>query len=206
MLRIFIDLWLKKRDPIIEDTLAKLGYRAAAVEDTGYYNSSNKITVVKKIVIKAYSREELRKMLHGIKSGEPKIVTVYPIGVEAARMAAHDNRVDTIVIMPDNYKLFDKHQFTLMKQFSKPLELPLRVFTDIDSRRRAAIFRRVYYYVHRTGLPLMISSCAESYEDLMIPHSVISLFSILLNIRKKEVLLWLTNCPLEVLKKNGVLL
>jgi len=201
-LRIYIDLWVRKLDEKTRDLLEKLGYRAVVVEETGGVDTGG-LVVVKKKIIETSSREELRRALHGVKS-EKCVVSVKPLSVTVARAATHDSRVDTIIIDPYTYKYIDINQINMMKEYCKPLELPFNTWFYSEPSTRSMIYRRVITYLLRTKLPLIISSSASSYNEVLVPASILSYLNILFGIDKREGLLYLTTYPREILVKNGV--
>ena len=203
-MRIFIDLWINSSDTKLLRFLVKLGYRvAASTEIDKRVLEEEDLLLIRKTVVEASSRSELREKLRGIKN-DYVIVSVKPISIDAARMAAHDSRVDTIIVDQDSLKYIDKAQMSLMKQFSKPLEIPFKTFLYASDRVKAMIYRRINYYLYYTKLPLIISSGASHWNELMEPRSTIYLFSKLFNIDEEKVLLYMTSYPREIIVRNGV--
>jgi len=203
-LRIYIDLWIKELDSDTANILWKLGFKAVAVEKLNTDKiKPNDIVVVKKKVIEARSRQELRERLRGV-SREHSIISIKPYSIEAARMAAHDSRVDTIIIDKDTLKYMDKNQFSLMKQFSKPLEVSFKTLIEPNSRVKAMIYRRINYYLLYTKLPLIVSSEATKWNEVLVPVSTISFLTTLFNIDSRDALLSISNYPREILVRKGV--
>ncbi|MEM1825727.1 MAG: RNase P subunit p30 family protein, partial [Desulfurococcaceae archaeon] len=136
---------------------------------------------------------------------ERNIVSVKPKSVEASRMAAHDTRVDTIILDENTVYYMDKQQFSLMKQYSKPIEIPLNTFySSIDSSLKSMIYRRVKYYLYYTKQPLIVSSRASEWYELMNPKIAVLILSQILGIDKRLALSYLTIYPREILVYNGV--
>ncbi len=203
MLRGYIDLWLKDFNEETYKTLVNLGYKAVAVED---YHATTKrlpeLIVVRKKVVSAESRKELREKLHGIKS-DNIIVSVRPLGVEAARMAAHDKRVDTIIMDDETLYYIDKAQLNMMKDFNKPLEICVTELLRFSPRKKAMIYRRINFALRR-NIHLVLVSCASNWNQVLIPVSTVYLFSLLANIPLKKALETITSAPHAILAKNGV--
>ncbi|ADI32702.1 RNase P subunit p30 family protein [Staphylothermus hellenicus] len=203
MKKIFIDLWIKEINEEIIYFLDKLGFIGVAVEDLSTrYKKINNLVIVKKAVISAEKRSELRKHLRGIKN-KTVIVSVKPLSIEAARMAAHDGRVDTIIIDKDSLYYIDKAQINMMKQFSKPLEIPLNDFLKANRKYQSMIYRRINLALQR-NIPLIISSHATKTSELLNPVGATYLSKILFDINIKQALIYLTSFPREIIVANGV--
>lgn len=203
-MRIYIDLWIRVLNDKIVSLLKKLGYKAIAYE--GEINTGvNDLIIVEKKVIRISNKKELRNTLRGIKRNKV-IVSVIPLSTEVARMAAHDTRVDTIIINYESYKYIDKHQLNLMKIHCKPLELPLSQFLKYKPSIRSMIYRRIKYYFIHTKQPIIVSSYACSWNDILIPKSTVYLLSHLFDINSRQSLLLITTYPREILTRNGVIL
>jgi ribonuclease P/MRP protein subunit RPP1 len=201
--KIFIDLWVKGINEKIIDYLIKLGYKAVAIEElSSKVKRFNELIAVNKVVVEAETKKELRRKLQGIKT-RAIIVSVKPFGIEAARMAAHDGRVDTIIIDKDTLYYIDRQQINMMKHYVKPLELPLNNYLGIDDKLRAMIYRRINLYL-RKKMPLLISSGASYWYELLVPRSAVIMLKILFGISVRNGLLFMSNYPLEILVANGV--
>jgi len=202
-LKIYFDLWVNKIDDKTINVLKKLGYRAIATTDNVSNIDDRELKIVSKIVISAKSRSELLDSLRGIKE-RFKIVSVKPLSVESARTAAHDTRVDTIIIDDETYEYIDKAQINLMKQFRKPLEIPFNKFLALNDSLKAIIYRRLKYYLYTAKQPLIISSYANNWNEVLIPRCIVYYVSILLGLHVKQALLFITSYPREILIRNGV--
>lgn len=199
-------MWVKKIDDRMIMFLKKMKYNVVVVEDIDINEPLRKdsILIVKKVVIEARDRNELRNSLRNIKKTK-NIVSVKPKGIEAARMAAHDTRVDTIILDSDTVDFLDKQQFSLMKQFNKPLEIPVCIlYSSLDSSLKSVIYRRIKYYLFYTKQPLIISSRASSWNELMIPKSTTLLVSTIFGVDQRIALSYLTTYAREILVYNGV--
>ncbi len=199
----YIDLWVKKIDDKLLETAYKLGYRVLGVEGLNKKTiRKNHVLLVSKIVVSAKRKKELKKKLEGIKT-RSVLVGVRPLSIEVARMAAHDKRIDTIIIDDETLYYIDKTQIHVMKYYRKPLELPLSVFLSLSTRKKAMIYRRIKLYIDN-NMPLLVSSMSKTWSELYEPISLIYLLKELFEMPLKEALLTLTNYPLEILASNGV--
>ena len=183
--------------------LEKLGYKAIAYEGDELPRQFKNLVVVKKKVLSTSNKKELLSSLKGVKR-EKVIVSVRPLSTEVARTAAHDTRVDTIVIDKDTYYFIDKPQINLMKQYHKPLELPFNEYLNYEPHIRSMIYRRIKYYLTYAKQPIIISSRALNWNEVLVPKSIIALLSLLFELDPREALLSITNYPREILVRNGV--
>jgi len=207
-MRIYVDFWIKTLDEKTITLLKKMGYCAAVYEvsdvDSEALNTKDaELTIVGKVVLAESSKDELLRKLRGIRS-KRVVVSVKPLSVEVARLAAHDGRVDTIIIDSDTLHYIDKAQLNLMKQFFKPLELPINDFIRSNPHVKAAIYRRIHYYMLYTKNPLIISSKASAWYELYSPLSLVNLVSTAFGIEPSEALLYITAHPRGILTRIGV--
>lgn len=205
-MRAFIDMWIRSIDDKMVDLLSKMKYRAAAVEGLDFDEPivKNNLVLVKKVVVEASSRDELIDKLRGA-AKKGAIISVKPRSVEAARAAAHDTRVSTLILDFDSVDYLDKPQCSLMKQHRKPVEISMKIFYgSLDLKLKAMIYRRINYYLNYTKQPLIVSSGASSWSELVDPRSAISLLSILFGVDKRRALSFLTTYPREILVYSGV--
>ncbi|WFO76046.1 RNase P subunit p30 [Desulfurococcaceae archaeon MEX13E-LK6-19] len=204
----FVDLWVDI-DPDLIDRVADIaytmGYTVLCIEDKGFNWRTkrwNKVLVVKKRTIEAAGEKNLKEKLRGIKTVYP-IVSVKPLDVQAARLAARDGRVDTIVLDKDSIDYIDKTQALMMKQFRKVLEVPINVFLESNNKIRAMMYRRIhmfYYY----DVPVVFSSHARDWNQLIHPRSLVELLHTLTGIERKHLVYSISGLCVELLSKNGV--
>lgn len=181
----------------------RLGYRALLIEDGESLVSStrmNGVTLVKKQVITSLNEVELRKALST--TSKSIVVSVRPLGVSAARLAARDSRVDAVVLDLETLNYIDKQQFSMMKRFSKPVELPLKLIT-MGERALAKVIRRLIYAAH-IELPIVFSSKASDWSELYYPKSIALLLSQMLSLEPVVMLSGFTTIPREILVRKGV--
>ncbi|MCX8199450.1 MAG: hypothetical protein N3E36_05425 [Sulfolobales archaeon] len=181
----------------------RLGYRALLIEDGESLVSStrmNGVTLVKKQVITSLNEVELRKALST--TSKSIVVSVRPLGVSAARLAARDSRVDAVVLDLETLNYIDKQQFSMMKRFSKPVELPLKLIT-MGERALAKVIRRLIYAAH-IEVPIVFSSKASDWSELYYPKSIALLLSQMLSLEPVVMLSGFTTIPREILVRKGV--
>jgi len=208
----FIDFWINVEPDMVShvvDIASKLGYSALCIEDKGFdwrvkrLNVGDyKIVLVKKKTLIEAGEDDLKEKLRGIKTIYP-IVSVKPIGIQAARLSARDGRVDTVVLDKDTINFIDKTQARMMKEYRKILEVPLNSLLKSSRREKAMIYRRLlmfYYY----GVPIIYSSGACEWNELMHPRSIIELLSSILDVDPKNIALSISSVPREILLRNGV--
>ena len=159
------------------------------------------IGVFRKSIITANSVSELRASLREVNSRK-FFITVHPMTIQVARWAAHDTRVDSILMTPENLEIFDKKQASIMKYYAKPLEVHLPYLVSGEDRVRGQIYRRLNLFVRR-GVALVVGSASEKWGDLVPPFSLIKFLSTQYDIPEKTALLAITNIPrLLLLKKE----
>lgn len=152
--------------------------------------------------MKTHDIRELNTELRGIDHREV-FVSVLPYTVETARWASHDTRIDSIVMTTDNIRVFDKRQVSVMKYYSKPLELWLPDLLNPDHGLREAIYRRVNLFT-RNKIPLLIGSLAEKWSDLYPPISIIKILTTLYDVPEKHVLLSISDIPNKIISNKGI--
>ncbi len=204
----FIDFWIDADTSVLEelvDYARMLGYYILCVEDKGFEWKVIKkkgVRLVKRITIVEDSEKSLKERLRGIKVDYP-VVVVKPTGIQSARLAARDGRVDAIVLDSESIHYIDKTQASMMKRSGKPLEVPINSFVKSSRRVKAMIYRRLYLF-YQYGVPVIYSSCARDWNKLVHPKGVVSLIKTLISIDYRNVLLSLSDIPREVLVRNGV--
>ncbi len=199
----FIDLCIEKIDEPMAKLLVLMGYKAAAVleyeEKTGRID---KLFIIRCKLLRSRKESSLRKALRGIK-GEYPIVLVEPMDIQSARFAGRDSRIDGILIGEASLRVIDRAQISLMKQYSKPLILPMKIFYNMDSRRKAMVYRRIAYAYDR-GVNIIPVSYASEIYDILIPQSITKLLEHYFGINNRYWLYMLTSGVGEILVKNGV--
>lgn len=130
-------------------------------------------------------------------------MTVYPTTIETARWASHDTRIDSILMMPENIKIFDKRQASIMKHYAKPLEIPLPPLLYSDAESRGMIYRRLNLFV-RNKIALLVGSMSVDWIDLVSPISIVKFLSTQYDIPEKVALLALTDIPRKILSSKQV--
>lgn len=197
----YIDFWIRSLDAELCNTLLEMGYSVVVVERPGS-NICRDIRFFEKRVIDAVSRKELLDKLRSIDRSRV-VVSVKPRSVESARVAARDSRVDSIILDRDSARFIDKHQFNLMKQFSKPLEFSMNDWLEAGLGGRVLIYRVLHQHVHKYGLPVVAGSGASKWNEAVSPRSAIDFFSRLINIPPRVSILYVSAYPRDILVKKG---
>lgn len=204
----FIDLWVDI-DPSILDYLAdiaySMGYNVLCLEDRGFgwkVKRYKKLLFVKRRTIEGESEKNLKEELRGIKTSYP-IVSVKPLDIQAARLAARDGRVDTIVLDRDSIDFIDRTEALMMKRFGKILEVPVNSFLESTSRTKAMMYRRIHMYYYY-GVPIIFSSHARDWNQLIHPRSLIEFLYTLVSIDRRYLAYSISGLCAELLSKNGV--
>ncbi len=203
MVKAFIDLCVTGYSGELVKVLKVLGFKAVMV--TSYdkrVSRADDLVIVRGVVLSSSSDKELRNKLRGIKE-EYVIVFTRPLSISAARFSGRDSRIDGVFIDQDTLHYIDRAQISLMKQFSKPLILPLSSFLNTSARIKSMIYRRVIY-AFNNGVNIIPVSYASGMYEVMIPISTIKLLEQLFGINEEYWLYMLTSGAKELLIKNGV--
>ena len=203
----YVDLWVNVSSDLdrIASIARLMGYIFIGLEDQGFkwkVREVNNVKFVKRITIEARSEKEIREKVRGIKVYYP-IVAVKPLSTQVARFAARDGRVDLVVLDRDTIEYIDKIQAGMMKQFGKPLEVCINCFLKASSREKGMIFRRIRLF-HYYSVPIIYSSGASRWNELIHPKGISALLSTLVDVPKASIVYGLSSIPLEILTKNGV--
>jgi len=178
----------------------KLGYTLIACEKFSGRTSEmteRGVSVVGKVVIDASSISDLREALGKVKYRE-SVIAVHPESVEVARWAAHDGRVDVILLTPSNIRIFDKRQFSTMKYYSKPLEIRIPHLLYSNSEVKSYFYRRLNMLV-RFKLGFALGTSASSFYELLHPLVAVKALKTLYDIPEKIALLALTDIPRQII-------
>jgi len=185
------------------ETYALLGYRAACIHGLKHkIIRKDGFIAVRKSIVHGERQKELKNIIKEEKKYS-FIISVTPLSIEASRFAARDGRVDTVVLAPESIRYIDKTEITMLKRFSKPLEIPINILMSQPPSIKAMILRRIDLAL-KYSVPIILSSGAEKWNEILPPISFIALGSIILNNLMKEVMVMLTNYTRELMAKNGV--
>jgi len=201
--RVFADIHTALCSNEILSMYYKLGYTLIACEKfSGRPGevAERSVSVVSKVVISASSVGELKEALGRVEYRE-SVVAVYPESVEVARWAAHDSRVDVILLAPGNIKVFDKKQFNTMKYYSKPLEIRIPHLLYSSSEVKGYFYRRLNMLV-RSRVGFALGTSASSLYELIHPIVVIKALKTLYDVPEKVTLLALTDIPRQIILRK----
>lgn len=156
-----------------------------------------RMKVVKKLIIDAENSSKLKSQLKGVNPNSV-FITVHPYSTEVARWSAHDTRIDSILMTPNNMKLFDRKQLSVMKYYSKPLEIHLPHLIQSENDVRGALYRRLNLFV-RGGSSLLLGSAAEHWTDIYPPISIVKFLSTHYDIPEGFSRVSLTDVPRQII-------
>jgi len=199
--KVFVDFYIERCDDTLLETARKLGYYALACSNR-FISGVKEVSVktFNKVIVPANYVGELRNALRDI-NHKNNIVTVHPMSVEVARWASHDGRIDSILMTPENIKVFDKKQASTMKYYSKPLEVRIPDLVHGDSEIRGAIYRRLNLFA-KSGVPVIAGTMAREWFELISPVAIIKLLSTQYDIPEKVALRYLTDIPQQVISSK----
>lgn len=200
--RFFIDSYIERCDEKLLILAWRLGYRAVSCLDASIKSENDRKglpVVVRKKVISASSVSELKEKLRE-SDHKSEFITVHPLSIEVARWCAHDGRVDSILVSNDNIQLFDKKQLSVIKYYSKPIEVSMRDLLG-DLSMRSALYRRLSLYLSRRA-PFILSSRAREWYELYHPISLVRIVSTQYEIPARFILLSITNIPGMILSNK----
>ena len=185
------------------ETYILLGYKAACIQGLKHkIIRRDKFVAIRKSVIQSEKQKELKNIIKEEKT-RSFIISVIPLSIEVSRFAARDGRVDTVILAPESIRYIDKTEITMLKRFSKPLEIPVNTLLSQPPSIKAMILRRIDLAL-KYGVPIILSSGAREWNEILSPVSFIALGSLILNNTMKEVMVMLTNYTRELMAKNGV--
>ncbi|WP_440060195.1 RNase P subunit p30 family protein [Thermogladius sp. 4427co] len=200
--QLYIDLWIKTPDPVFFQEASRLGYRILASEGLKEEFGNGRIRVLRKIVLPVSTVEEARKKLAGVKK-ERAIVSVVPFSIEVARWVAHDRRVDSIVMTPENMDVFDKKQASIMKYYNKPVEIPFSSIINLPEESLAGFVKRLRLIILKKT-QVVVSSGSRSILEIQHPKVVSSYLSALLSIPYDTAEYMISANPYKLVVKLGV--
>ncbi len=151
-----------------------------------------------RITIEASSAREAVEAVRKVR-GLYDIVAVKPKGVEAARFAARDGRVDVVTLTPGMARYMDRSEARLIQLGGGVIEIPLNQVLERGARglRAAAIIaRRASAY----DTPFTISTCATSVYEMWHPRSLQGLL-VSLGVPENHALLAVSGYPISVLRR-----
>ncbi len=127
------------------------------------------------------------------------ILAVEPEGVEAARFAARDGRVDVVSLPPGMAKYMDRSEARLLLQGGGVVEVPLSAVVERGERGLRGLMivvRRAVAY----DAPFTVSSCARSEWEMWPPYSVAGLL-VALGVPEHRALLAVTGYPASAARR-----
>ncbi len=170
-----------------------LGYRRILLEDLkSEIPKDLGLEVIPRATIRASSRKEARREINRVKRSV-KYIGIEPENIDVARYAASAKDVMFIVVKPGMERIVDESTASLLSQKGYGfLEVRMSYLIQNNLPREKA-WRYLYYTLRRAagyGIPVVISSCAESWSSLWHPTHVVGVSS-LLEVPEEKVLSWL---------------
>ncbi|MEZ0393916.1 MAG: hypothetical protein ABWK00_02570 [Desulfurococcaceae archaeon] len=171
---IFVDAWIRRTEEELLMIAKECGVKAVAAE--GLDKPLEEVVglrIYRKVVFAG--DEKLKEKIRGVKRS-PALVSVVPLLENTARWAAHDGRIDTLVLTNENAHIFDRGQLGAMKHYGKPLEL---AFSSIFNANEAELARlaKVVEEAFSRGLKLVISTAASEPYEYSHPWTMVALVS-----------------------------
>jgi ribonuclease P/MRP protein subunit RPP1 len=127
------------------------------------------------------------------------VIAVEPEGVEAARFAARDGRVDVVSLKPGMARYMDRSQARLIAQGGGVIEVPLNPTIERGERGLRALMivaRRAVAF----DAPFTVSSCARTMWEMWPPYSLAGLL-IALGVPEHHALLAVTAYPASAIRR-----
>jgi len=191
----------------IIELLVKLNYRIICIEASNelYTKLRDKakewgVKTCRRITLKTTSDSETKRKLKAIRV-KYDIVSVQPLGLSAARLAARDTRVDLIQLTCSSQRYIDRTELEMIKKNNKILEIPLKELrNNISNVLFLSKIRKVLRVVERHDINIAISSAAETDTDVWHPLHIASLL-VLFGLSNTKALLTVTNTPCSLLTK-----
>ncbi|MCY0867902.1 MAG: ribonuclease P [Desulfurococcus sp.] len=191
---MFIDVNVAKCNEQILRVAERLGYSYLACSSM-HNGFTGRVKAVGRVVVKAESVSELKRVLAGDLQG---YVSIVPLTVSTARWSSHDGRIDSIMMTGENLELFDKKQFRTMKIYRKPLEVSMRDLTSLSGSEGGRFYRRLNLAV-RMGVQLVVGSGAEDWWDLLHPRVIVSFLKVAYDIPETKALMSITATPAQIM-------
>ena len=176
----YVDFCLRPRSVKDAEKMAelipRLGISVVGVEgDKGMLKPfiDRGIETYHRITIKASNAGEAVRMLREAR-GRYDIVALYPANVETARLAARDERVDIVHLVPAMAKYMDRSEALLLRMGGGVIEVGLSRLVRLEPRQLRGfmiIVRRASAY----EAPFIASSCATTVWDLWHPRLIQSI-------------------------------
>ena len=156
---------------------------------------------LQKIVLASNDVNDLKNTLRRV-DYKTCFVSVEPLSTQVARWSAHDTRVDSLLLTSRNIDVFDKAQAGIMKYYSKPLEVGISTLL-LEGDIGAKVYRRIRLYAFYK-VPLIVSSVASAWYELVHPRSIVSLLTISYDLPREYAIQAITSTPYFIVNKKRV--
>ncbi len=202
----YVDLCVRPRNPAEAEAMARrmasMGYGAVGVEGEAQLVKpfiEAGLVAVTRVTVEAETGAEALRLVRRIR-GSYSIVALRPRGVEAARLAARDGRVDVVVLPPGMARYMDRSEARLLRLGGGVVEVHLRSVLEKDGRGLRGLMiiaRRAVAY----DTPFTVSSCATSAWELWHPYSVRGLL-VSLGVPENHARLAVTAYPMQAIARG----
>lgn len=205
------ELWIKPNNidqgiNIIK-LLIRMGYNIICIEASNdifleLKKQAEKLNMqlLKRITVTSTTDSEGKIKLRGIRT-KHHIVSFNPTGISAARLAARDTRIDTILFTLHSCTYIDKTQLRMMVKNNKTLEIPLKEVVDnIHNYKFVSKLKKTLKVAEKLGLNIVVSSASETVFELWHPIHKISILR-LLGLSKAKSLSTVINIPYALISK-----
>ncbi len=187
--------------------LIRMGYNIICIESSNdiflelkKQAEKQNIQLLKRITVTSATDSEGKNKLRGIRT-KYHIVSFNPIGLSAARLAARDTRIDTILFTLHSCSYIDKTQLRMMVKNNKTLEIPLKeVVNNIHNYKFISKLKKTLKVAEKLDLNIVVSSASETVFELWHPIHKISILR-LLGLSKAKSLSTVINIPYALISK-----
>ena len=157
--------------------------------------------ILRKVVLASNDVSDLKNTLRHV-DYRTCFVSVEPLSTQVARWSVHDGRVDSLLLTLRNIDVFDKIQAGTMKYYSKPLEVGISTLL-LDGDLGAKVYRRIKLYAFYK-VPLIVSSMASVWYELVHPRSIVSLLTTSYDLPREYAIQAITSTPCFIVNKKRV--
>ena len=218
-MRKFVDLQVRlprslEEAELLAYHLKKLGFKVVALtvfrpQEVEAFQNLKKvfvrqgIDVLSRLNLKPRGSVELLEALRTYRKSF-EIISVVCLGKQAARQAAKDHRVDTLMFPFRAVRLLDEAQAELARFSGVALEFSLSMFLGLGEVLSAylAEARRNVKKALRRGIPLVFSSGASDVYELRAPRDLAATAETLLGLSESSGIFTVSQAPMAIVERN----
>jgi len=131
-----------------------------------------------------------------------ELITVIPLNISTARLAARDSRID-IINFERFWDFLDTRQAKMMKRNEKILEVSINSVIKASIRQKTILFKKMYKALtiaSRYDIPIIVSSGARNIYEMRDPRTLASfLYLFEINTLQYKVV---SEIPVNLIEKN----